>query len=85
MDSTEQTVTQRTETKEPESAFSPVLCVICLTQPRNASLVSDVLMCMLLFYHVSFKLKTKHIILITLLLSGKSKFQSDEVKKGKLV
>ena len=30
---------QKTETKDSEPAFSPDLCVICLTQPRNASLV----------------------------------------------
>ena len=36
---TKQTVTQSSETKDSESAFSPDLCVICLTQPRNASLV----------------------------------------------
>jgi len=36
---TETKRTERTETKDCESAFSPDLCVICLTQPRNASLV----------------------------------------------
>ncbi|XP_068708654.1 E3 ubiquitin-protein ligase Mdm2-like isoform X1 [Montipora capricornis] len=34
-----QAVAKSSETKDSESAFSPDLCVICLTQPRNASLV----------------------------------------------
>ena len=35
----QQTINKSSETKDSESAFSPDLCVICLTQPRNASLV----------------------------------------------
>lgn len=38
-ESAKQTVTQNSENKHPESAFTPDLCVICLTQPRNASIV----------------------------------------------
>ncbi|XP_078357538.1 E3 ubiquitin-protein ligase Mdm2-like isoform X2 [Oculina patagonica] len=38
-ESTEQTVTQHSENKHSASAFTPDLCVICLTQPRNASIV----------------------------------------------
>lgn len=35
----EQTITQHSGTKPSEPAFTPDLCVICLTQPRNASIV----------------------------------------------
>lgn len=38
-ESAKQTVTQNPETKHSESAFTPDLCVICLAQPRNASIV----------------------------------------------
>lgn len=34
-----QTVMKSVETKDCDGAFSPDLCVICLMQPRNASLV----------------------------------------------
>lgn len=34
-----QTVTQHSETTRSDSAFTPDLCVICLAQPRNASIV----------------------------------------------
>ena len=38
-ENTEQTIKPHSETKPSESAFTPDLCVICLTQPRNASIV----------------------------------------------
>ena len=39
LNNTLQSVALTSEMKDPEPAFSPDLCVICLTQPRNASLV----------------------------------------------